>query len=381
MRVKIFSANYKIKSLNNGVDVVKLYKIMRPALFHFNPERAHELSIKALQSGFIGQKTTKHDPRLAQELWGLNFPNPLGIAAGYDKNAEVANELVNLGFGFVEVGTITPKPQPGNPEPRLFRLIKDEAIINRLGFNNEGHEAALYRLQARQMNGIIGVNIGANKDSENRIEDYLQGFRVFQGAADYFTINISSPNTPGLRDLQSPEALSELLHALITERTNIVDHGGRKTPIFIKLAPDINDQDLEPILYKLLDHKVDAVIISNTTLSRDGLSSTHLKTEAGGLSGRPLFERSTRMVARSHLITEGALPIIGVGGIDSAEKAWAKFEAGANLIQLYTGLIYQGPCLIQNILKGLVQRLGQENIHSIASIRGRAADHWANKSL
>ena len=361
--------------------MINLYKILRPAFFNLNAEKAHALSIDALSKGLVRAHRPIRDKRLEQELWGLHFPNPLGIAAGYDKNAVVANELVNLGFGFVEVGTITPKPQAGNPEPRIFRLVRDKAIINRLGFNNEGHEAALYRLQAREMNGIIGVNIGANKTADNRIDDYVEGFKLFQGVADYFTVNISSPNTPGLRDLQDPETLNELLTALMHERAKIVDHGGRRCPIFLKLAPDIDDEELEPVITQLLNHNVDAVVISNTTISRSGLKETSLSTEQGGLSGRPLFKRSTRMLARVHQISEGALPIIGVGGIDSAATAWEKFEAGANLVQLYTGLVYEGPGLIKRILKGLIERLEHENLHSLASIRGRAAESWADKPI
>ncbi len=361
--------------------MVNIYKIIRPALFNLNAEKAHALSIEALSKGVIRANRPTSDPRLKLQLWGLDFPNPLGIAAGYDKNALVANELVNLGFGFVEVGTLTPKPQSGNPEPRIFRLVKDRAIINRLGFNNEGHEAALHRLQAREMNGIIGVNIGANKSSDDRINDYLTGFKAFQGVADYFTINISSPNTPNLRDLQEPDTLRELLETLMRERAEIVDHGGKRRPIFIKLAPDIEDENLEPIIAALLEHKVDAVIISNTTTSRRDLKETKLKSELGGLSGRPLFYRSTRMLANVHQLTEGALPIIGVGGIDSAATAWEKFEAGASLIQLYTGLIYEGPGLIERILRGLVERLEREKLHSLTSIRGRTAEIWANKPV
>lgn len=357
--------------------MVNLFKIARPALYRLDPEQAHALSIKALKTGLTLPRL-KDDPRLTKHIWGLTIKNPIGLAAGYDKNAEVPEELIKLGFGFVEVGTLTPHPQEGNPKPRIFRLPKDHAIINRLGFNNDGHEAALYRLQGRETNGVIGVNIGANKLSDNRIEDYLQGFKTFQGVADYFTINISSPNTPGLRDLQSPEALEELLASLMQIRTDIVDHGGKKRPIFVKIAPDIKDRDLEPILYKLMHHKVDAVIISNTTLSRNGLKDQRLANEAGGLSGRPVFKRSTRMLARAHLITEGALPIIGVGGIENTQTAWAKFEAGADLIQLYSGLIYEGPGLVHTILKGLSAKLDAENLHSLQSIRGRTAEKWAN---
>lgn len=357
--------------------MVNLYKIAQPAFFKIDPEKAHGLTIKALKTG-LAKTCTHKDSRLEQQLWGLNIKNPLGIAPGFDKNAEVPNELIKLGFGFVEVGTLTPKPQEGNPKPRIFRLVKDQAIINRLGFNNEGQDAALLRLQGRSMDGIIGVNIGANKESNNRIDDYLKGFHNFQGVADYFTINISSPNTPGLRDLQSPQALDELLSGLMEARTNIVDHGGRMRPIFVKIAPDIEDNDLEPVIYKLLDHKIDAVIISNTTLSRKNLKDQRQSTEAGGLSGRPLFKKSTRMLARAHLISEGALPIIGVGGIENAETAWQKLEAGANLIQLYSGMIYQGPAIISNILKGLSERLDKEQLHSLSSIRGRTADQWAN---
>lgn len=343
-----------------------------------DPEKAHGLAIKALKANLPQLSCAPDDPRLHQELWGLKLKNPLGMAAGFDKNAEVTNELLNLGFGFVEVGTLTPKPQAGNPKPRIFRLPRDRAVINRLGFNNEGQEAALYRLQGRNMNGVIGVNIGANKDSRDRVEDYLEGFQTFQGVADYFTINISSPNTPGLRDLQSPDALGELLKTLMTERTSIVDKGGKHRPIFVKLAPDLKDNELTPILNRLMEHKVDAVIISNTTLARGGLKETKTAREAGGLSGRPLFRRSTRMLARAHLITGGALPIIGVGGIENAETAWMKFEAGATLIQLYSCMIYEGPPLVRDILKGLITKLDAENLHSLASIRGRTAEKWAN---
>ena len=361
--------------------MVNLFKLTRSALFQLEPEKAHALSIKALKTGLKLPGPTPTDPRLQQDLWGLSFNNPLGIAPGYDKNAEIPNELMDLGFGFVEVGTLTPNPQPGNPKPRVFRLTEDDAIINRLGFNNDGQDAALLRLQARQTKGILGVNIGANKNSQNRTRDYLTGFTTFQGVADYFTINISSPNTPGLRDLQTPESLDELLKPIMQTRAEIVDHGGRKRPIFVKIAPDLAEEDLEPILYKLLDHKVDAVIISNTTLSREGLKKQNHAQETGGLSGRPLFIKSTQMLARAHQITEGALPIIGVGGIDSAETAWMKLEAGANLLQFYTGLVYQGPGLVRTILKGLIEKLDKENLHSLSSIRGRTAEKWINLKL
>lgn len=361
--------------------MVNLYKLAKPAIFQIDPERAHRLTIKALQTGLSFPNTAPKDPRLEQNLWGLKIKNPLGLAAGFDKNAQVPNELIKLGFGFVEVGTLTPKPQTGNPKPRLFRLPSDHGIINRMGFNNEGQDAALLRLQDRKMQGVIGVNIGANKDSQNRIQDYVEGFKTFQGVADYFTINISSPNTPGLRDLQNPDSLDELLKTIMHTRTKIVDHGGRCRPIFVKIAPDIEDQNLEAVLYKLLDHKVDAVIISNTTLSRTGLKDKGNAHEAGGLSGRPLFTRSTRMLARAHIITEGALPIIGAGGIECTNTAWMKLEAGANLIQLYSCLIYQGPSLVSKILKGLSEKLDKEDIHSLASIRGRTAEKWANLKL
>lgn len=360
--------------------MVNIYKLASPLIYQLDPEAAHNLSIRALRRAPALPGCIQEDARLAQKLWGLEFKNPIGLAAGYDKNAEVPKELNKLGFGFVEVGTLTPRPQSGNPKPRLFRLTADQAIINRMGFNNNGQDAALIKLQAREMNGIIGVNIGANKDSTDRIEDYIAGFVTFQGVADYFTVNISSPNTPGLRDLQSPEALDDLLKELMRTRTSIIDHGGRSRPIFVKLAPDIEDNDLEPILYKLMDHKVDAVIISNTTLDRTGLKDP-AAGEQGGLSGRPLFARSTRMLARAHIITEGALPIIGVGGIDSAETAWEKLEAGANLIQLYSGLIYEGPGLPRRIIKGLIEKLDQEGLHALSSIRGRTAEKWAGLVL
>lgn len=361
--------------------MVNLYKLAKPALFQMDPEKAHSLTIKALKTGLVSPCPPPHDPRLTQNLWGLDLKNPLGLAAGFDKNAEVANELIKLGFGFVEVGTLTPKPQAGNPKPRLFRLPKDHGVINRMGFNNDGQDAALLKLQAREMHGIIGVNIGVNKNSTDRINDYLSGFKIFQGVADYFTINISSPNTPGLRDLQQPDALDELLKALMQTRTDIIDRGGRCRPIFVKIAPDIEEKDFKPILYKLMDHKVDAVIISNTTLSRRGLLEKRIAKEPGGLSGRPLFMRSTHMLAKAHIITEGALPIIGVGGIESAETAWMKLEAGANLIQIYSCMVYEGPALVSKILKGLSTKLDREQLHSLSSIRGRTAEKWANLKL
>ena len=265
----------------------------RSALFTLDPETAHGLSISALKSGLVPGCRADRDPRLAVTVAGLTFPNPVGMAAGYDKNAEVPNELIRLGFGFAEIGTLTPKPQQGNPKPRIFRLVKDHAVINRLGFNNHGHDAAHARISGRRMQGLLGVNIGANKDSDDRVGDYVAGISRFADVADYFTVNISSPNTPGLRNLQTREALSDLLGRVLAER----DQKSKRIPVFLKIAPDLTEPDLDDIAAECLAHRLDGVIVSNTTLSRTGLSADPKTREAGGLSGRPVFERSTIVLA------------------------------------------------------------------------------------
>jgi dihydroorotate dehydrogenase len=325
----------------------------RTALFALDPETAHGLSIAALKSGVPLCRPPRPDPRLAVTIAGLAFPNPLGMAAGYDKNAEVPDALLRLGFGFAEVGTLTPLPQPGNTRPRIFRLAGDRAVINRLGFNNDGHERALQRLQARaRRGGIVGVNIGANKDSTDRIADYVAGVKRFAPLASYLAVNISSPNTPGLRAMQERAALAELLTRVIAGRDEAIA-GSRKVPVFLKIAPDLGEAELADVAAEVLDKKADGLIVSNTTLSRAGLTGRHGE-ETGGLSGRPLFARSTAVLARMRKLVGPELPLIGVGGVDSAGTALDKVKAGADLVQLYTGFVYGGPGLPQRLAKGLL---------------------------
>ncbi|MGE3917351.1 MAG: quinone-dependent dihydroorotate dehydrogenase, partial [Hyphomicrobiaceae bacterium] len=345
----------------------QLFDLARPALLALDPERAHQMSIQALEKGLHPRDTGPDDPLLAVEVAGLRFPNPVGIAAGFDKDARVPDTVLSVGCGFAEIGTVTPRPQAGNPQPRVFRLIRDRAVINRLGFNNEGHEAALARLAARRgRGGIVGVNIGANKDSTDRTADYVAGLDAFYGVASYFTVNISSPNTPGLRDLQAPAALDELLGRVMEARERHVAAGGPKRPIVVKVAPDIAEDDVAPIAARLVAHKVDAVAISNTTLARNGIADVAGGKEAGGLSGRPLFHRSTVVLARMHLATGRAMPLIGIGGIDSPATALAKIEAGATLILRYTGLIYEGAGLFGRSKAHLADTARGEGRASIA---------------
>lgn len=358
-----------------------LYRLTRPALFTLAPEDAHEATLKALELGLYPRPLGGEDPILRQTVFGLDFPNPIGIAAGYDKDARVPDALLGMGLGFAEIGTVTPRPQEGNPKPRVFRLIADRGLINRLGFNNGGHAAALARLMARkERKGIVGVNIGANKDSQDRSGDYVAGLDVFNNVASYFTINISSPNTPGLRDLQAPAALDELLSRIMAARTRLAAAGGPRRPIIVKIAPDIAEEDLPAICERLIAHRVDGIAISNTTLAREGLRDPQAR-EAGGLSGRPLFRRSTIMLARVYKATAGTIPLIGIGGIDSGDRALEKIEAGATLLQLYTGLIYEGPGLIGEIKSHLAEALHRSGQRTLAALRGQKADHWAKLSL
>ena len=347
--------------------------LARSALFTLDPETAHGLSITALKSGLVPGCRADRDPRLAVRVAGLSFPNPLGMAAGYDKNAEVASELARLGFGFVEVGTLTPLPQAGNPKPRIFRLVRDKAVINRLGFNNQGHAEAHARIAGRRREGILGINIGANKDSEDRAGDYVAGISRFADVADYFTVNISSPNTPGLRNLQTRDALSELLGRVLAER----DSKPRRIPVFLKIAPDLTEADLDDIAAESLAQKLDGLIVSNTTLSRTGLSRDPNTDQAGGLSGRPVFERSTIVLAKMRQRLGADMPLIGVGGVDSAETAAEKIRAGADLVQLYTGFIYGGPLLPGRILRGLSRICERENLAHVSDLRDLKTAHYA----
>ena len=344
------------------------------------PEQAHEATLKSLQLGLFPRLLPDH-PSLATRFAGLALPNPIGIAAGFDKDARVPDAVLDLGCGFAEVGTLTPRAQRGNPRPRIFRLPRDQAVINRLGFNNGGHQAALERLRWRVSPiGVIGVNIGANKDSEDRIADYVTGLETFNDVVSYFTVNISSPNTPGLRDLQAPGALDALLSRLMAARMRLVEQGGRRRPIIVKLSPDITEEDLPAIVERLVAHTVDGIAVSNTTLSRTGLSDPAAR-EAGGLSGRPLFHRSTAMLARIYWATGGKIPLIGIGGIDSGAAALAKIRAGATLIQLYTGLIYQGPGLIGRIKEHLSDAVRAAKASAISDLVGLDAETWAQETL
>ena len=343
------------------------------ALHRLDPERAHDLSLKALSTGLVplpGKPFTS--PRLATRLAGLDLPNPVGLAAGYDKNARVVGPLTRAGFGFAEVGAATPRPQPGNPRPRLFRLTEDRAIINRFGFNNEGAEAICARLAARPRNGVpVGLNIGANKDSADRAADFAHVAGLAAPVADFLTINVSSPNTEKLRDLQGARALSALIQGVLDAR----DASGARPPVFVKIAPDLDEQALAELAAVLRDSGIDGAIATNTTLTRAGLASRHAG-QTGGLSGAPLFDLSTKMLARLYRHLDGSLPVIGVGGIASVEQAWAKIEAGASAIQIYSALIYQGFSLADRIARGLDARLEAEKI-TLADLTGSAADRWA----
>jgi dihydroorotate dehydrogenase len=339
------------------------FAIAKPFLHRLDAEQAHAITIAGLKSGLAGKISSQNFLRLKTNLFGLDFPNPVGLAPGFDKNAEVPDAMLAQGFGFVEIGTVTPRPQAGNPRPRLFRLSEDQAVINRMGFNNDGHDAVLRRLEARRnRGGIVGINIGANKDSEDRIADYVLGLQKFSGVASYITINVSSPNTPGLRNLQARDDLVQLLERLNEKRTT-------KIPMLLKIAPDLGGDELQDVAVACGNGAVDGVIISNTTISRPALASP-LAKETGGLSGRPLFELSTRQLAVFYKMTAGRIPLIGVGGVSDTETAWAKICAGAALIQLYSALVYHGPTLVTDICAGLDAKLRQHNFATLQDAVG-----------
>jgi dihydroorotate dehydrogenase len=351
-----------------------LFGLGQALLQAIDPESAHDIALKTLELGLYPRAAAPDDRRLAQTVFGLDFPNPIGMAAGFDKNARVPRQLLAMGFGFVEVGTLTPHGQGGNSGTRIFRSARDRAVINRLGFNNEGQAAALARLQDRPR-GIVGVNIGAGRDSEDRIADYVTGIERMAPVASYLTINISSPNTPGLRDLQAPAALDALLKRVQTARRALP----RNPPLLVKLAPDLADADLPEVVGVIIANGVDGIIVSNTTLSRDEVDTMAFARETGGLSGRPLFTRSTRMLARVYQLTQGKLPLIGVGGLDSGEAALVKIEAGATLLQLYTGLVFEGPGLIGRIKRALVEAMAKDGVSTLAPLIGRRAGEWSAK--
>ena len=343
-----------------------LYPLLRSLVFRLDAETAHRATIAllGLRTGTAFTPEPPWTPTLETKVAGLTFPNPVGLAAGFDKDAEVFGPMLSLGFGFVEVGTITPRPQGGNPRPRLFRLVEDQAVINRMGFNNRGQEAALERLRRRlRTRGIVGVNIGANKDSPDRIADYVEGARRMAPMADYLTMNISSPNTPGLRALQGQGELDTLLSAVKSVR------GAGGPPVFLKVAPDLGKGDPERIVRSALDHGVDALIVANTTVSRPPLKSGDAG-EQGGLSGAPLKPLALEALKQFRSASGGALPLIAVGGIACADDAWERIRAGATLIQLYTAMVYEGPGIARRITRGLTEKLRQHGFGSIAEAVG-----------
>ncbi len=342
------------------------FRLVRPLLHALDPESAHALTIWALRNGLVGQGNSRSRPLLETDIWGIRFPNPLGLAAGFDKNARVFEPLLRTGFGFVEVGSVTPRPQVGNPRPRMFRLPEDAAVINRLGFNNQGMDAVAQRLENRSIStGVVGVNIGCNRDSRDEIADYLTIYRRLGPLADFTVINVSSPNTPGLRDLQFASRLAPLLESLAAERA-----GHSTGPLLVKLAPDLSVAAAVAAADIAFQNAADGLVISNTTVARSNDLQGKYASEEGGLSGTPLFEQSTRLLRAVYNASQGRMPIIGVGGIASAKDAWVKLRAGASLIQLYTGLIYKGPGLVEEILDGLEQNLARTNAASIADVVG-----------
>jgi dihydroorotate dehydrogenase len=348
-------------------------------LFRFDPETAHRMAIRGLSLNVL-PKAAAPPPTLRTRVLALDFPSPIGLAAGFDKNAEAVDGLLRLGFGFVEVGTVTPLPQPGNPKPRMFRVEADEAIINRLGFNNDGMDAVAARLAARRPGGIVGVNLGANKAAADRIADYVAGVHRFARLASYLVINVSSPNTPGLRSLQDADPFETLLLRVVAARDEAAN-GGVTTPILVKIAPDLDDGALAAIARIALSSGIDGIVLGNTTLARTGLTDTSQAGEPGGLSGRPLFQRATIMLARLRALVGPGMPLIGVGGVDTAEAALTKLLAGADLVQVYTAMIYRGHNIAARINLRLAELLAERDFASPEDAVGRETDRWAAMAL
>jgi dihydroorotate dehydrogenase len=351
-----------------------LERMIQRVLLHFKPEFAHDVALKLLIASQPILRTPIDDERLGQRVFGLNFKNPVGVAAGLDKDAQAVFALLKVGFGFAEAGTVTPLPQPGNESPRVFRLANDQAIINRFGFNSDGADEVLRRLAGRvNRGGIVGVNVGANKDSHDRISDYVRLIERFAPVASYFAINISSPNTPGLRDLQKAPVLHDLLARVIDARERVAQHAG-PTPVLLKIAPDLSLVELDDVVGIARKHRVDGMIIGNTTVTRPSiLRDTDVAKEAGGLSGRPLFPLATRMLAETYVRVEGTFPLIGTGGIDSGSAAVAKFRAGASLVQLYSALIFRGLGLIDEIKAALLAALERDRLDRLPELVGADA--------
>tara|TARA_B100001142_G_scaffold236650_1_gene235137 strand:- start:23 stop:1066 length:1044 start_codon:yes stop_codon:yes gene_type:complete len=346
-----------------------MFSNLRSLIFRLDPETAHNLAIKSLRFNVIPNilDEDKDNPLFKTELFNKNLDNPIGMAAGFDKNAEVYNSLFKLGFGFVEVGTITPLKQYGNPKPRVFRLVEDEALINRLGFNNFGSRNIVDRIKSNKQKGLLGINIGPNKDSENRLEDYIECLKIFHNVADYITINISSPNTENLRSFHDQTKLNKLLESIDKEKNNL----DSKIPIAVKISPDIDDQEIKQITEVLLSNNIESVIISNTSdSSRDNLNNIQ-KHQKGGLSGKPIEEKSTKLINKFYKLLNGKIKIIGCGGVDSGKSAYEKFLAGANYVQLYTGMVFKGPNVVNIIKKELKELLIVDGVKNYAEIIGK----------
>lgn len=349
-----------------------LFNLARPLIHRMDAETAHRLTVTALATA-PALKPGADDPVLATEAFGLSFSNPVGLAAGFDKNAEAVDGALGLGFGFVEVGGVTPLPQPGNPRPRVFRLLEDEAVINRYGLNSEGMEAVAKRLGSRlRRNGLVGVNLGANKESADRAADYATLARRLAPLADFLTINVSSPNTPGLRDLQAESALDDLVARTLAARDEVATVGQR-TPILIKIAPDLTMPELDGMIAVARKRGIDGLIVSNTTIARPDSLRSASKAETGGLSGKPLFTASTRILAEAFLRVEGQFPLVGVGGVDSVETAFAKIRAGATLVQFYSAMVFKGPGLAKEIKTGLATRARRAGLTRLTALIGRDA--------
>lgn len=352
---------------------MSLYALARPFMRLISPEKGHGMAIDAMKRGLSPRYLERDDPILATRLWGLEFPNPIGLAAGFDKNAEVVDPVLDLGFGFVEAGTVTPRPQPGNPKPRLFRLEEDHGVINRFGFNSEGLGPFVSRLHARReagRGGIVGANVGKNKDSTDAIEDYVTGVAATCKVADYLVCNISSPNTPGLRSLQARDDMSALLTQVLAVRDSAYPHALGRPPLLVKVAPDLDDGALADVAQVALETGVDGVIMGNTTLSRpDSLKSVY-KGETGGLSGAPLMALSTNRLAALYRLLDGRLPLIGAGGVASGKDAYLKIRAGASLVQLYSAMVFHGPELVRDIKADLVARLKADGFTHVSQAVG-----------
>jgi dihydroorotate dehydrogenase len=346
------------------------FSLARRLLHALPPEGAHRLTLWALAAKLAPASAAADAPTLACRVWGLDFPNPIGLAAGFDKNAEVVDPMLRLGFGFVEAGSVTPRPQPGNPRPRLFRVPEQGAVINRLGFNNEGLGAFASRLRTRVARGgrtgIVGANLGKNRDSEDAAADYATGVRAVGSLADYLVVNVSSPNTPGLRALQRREALISLLRTVLAARAE----SGLAPPLLVKVAPDLTEEEIEDVAASVMEAGIDGIIVSNTTISRPAGLPPELAGEQGGLSGKPLFQLSTGVLAAFHRATKGRVPLIGVGGVSSGADAYAKIRAGASLVQLYTALIYDGPALVGRIKGELADLLRRDGFASVGEAIG-----------